>query len=80
MDDTTLHQFYNIMRKLRKIVYTIQRPKLLLLDLDSTLLDTFGKQEGEEFNFHYQNHDYHPLVCYDGMTGYLLKIELRKGK
>ena len=47
MDDTTLRKFYNIMRKLRKIVYTIRRPKLLLLDLDSTLLDTFGKQEGD---------------------------------
>ena len=79
MDDTTLHQFYDIMRKLRKIVYAIQRPQLLLLDLDSTLLDTFGHQEGEGFNFHYRNHGYHPLVCYDGMTGDLLKIELRNG-
>ena len=67
------------MCKLRKIVYTIRKPKLLLLDLDSTLLDTFGKQEGEGFHFHYQNHGYHPLVCYDGMTGDLLKIELRNG-
>lgn len=79
MDDTTLRQFYNIMCKLRKIVYTIRKPKLLLLDPDSTLLDTSGKQEGEGFNFHYQNHGYHPLVCYDGMTGDLLKIELRNG-
>ena len=79
MDDTTLRQFYDIMRKFRKIVYAIQRPQLLLLDLDSTLLDTFGHQEGEGFNFHYRNHGYHPLVCYDGMTGDLLKIELRNG-
>ena len=76
MDDTTLRQFYDIMRKLRKVVYAIQRPQLLLLDLDSTLLDTFGHQEGEGFNTHYRNHGCHPLVCYDGMTGYLLKIEL----
>ena len=79
MDDTTLHQFYDIMRKLRKIIYGIQRPRLLLLDLDSTLLDTFGHQEGEGFNTHYCNHGYHPLVCYDGITGDLLKIELRNG-
>ena len=46
---------------------------------DSTLLDTYGHQEGEGFNFHYQNHGYHPLVCYDGITGDLLKIELRNG-
>lgn len=31
------------------------------------------------FNFHYKSHGYHPLVCYDGMTGDLLKIELRDG-
>lgn len=79
MDDTTLRQFYGIMRKLRKVVYAIKRPQLILLDLDSTLLDTYGHQEGEGFNFHYQNHGYHPLVCYDGVTGDLLKIELRNG-
>lgn len=79
MDDSTLRCFYDIMCKLRKIVYTIKKPQLLLLDLDSTLLDTYGHQEGEGFNFHYQNHGCHPLVCYDGMTGDLLKIELRNG-
>ena len=79
MDDTTLRQFYGIMRKLRKVVYAIKIPQLILLDLDSTLLDTYGHQEGEGFNFHYQNHGYHPLVCYDGVTGDLLKIELRNG-
>lgn len=79
MDDSTLHQFYDIMRKLRKVVYSIQKPQLLLLDVDSTLLDTYGRQEGEGFNFHYKSHGCHPLVCYDGMTGDLLKIELRNG-
>lgn len=38
-----------------------------------------GHQEGERFKFHYQSHGYHPLVCYDGITGDLLKIELRNG-
>ena len=79
MEETTLRQFYDIMRRLRKVVYAVKKPSLLLLDLDSTLLDTYGQQEGEGFNFHYQGHGYHPLVCYDGMTGDLLKIELRNG-
>lgn len=79
MDENTLNQFYNLMRRFRKIVYSIKRPKMLLLDLDSTLLNTYGHQEGEGFNFHYQNHGYHPLICYDGITGDLLKIELRNG-
>ena len=46
---------------------------------DSTLLATYGKQEGEGFNFHYHAHGYHPLLCYDGLTGDLLKAELRNG-
>lgn len=53
LDEATLHQFYSLMRRFRKIVYSIKKPKMLLLDLDSTLLNTCGHQEGEGFNFHY---------------------------
>ena len=69
MDDSTLHQFYDIMRKLRKVIYAIKKQQMILLDLDSALLDAYGNQEGEGFNFHYQSHGYHSLVCCDGMTG-----------
>ena len=79
MDETTLEQFYLLMRRFRRAVYAIKKPQLLLLVLDSTLLDTYGQQEGEGFNFHYHSHGYHPLVCYDGMTGDLLRIALRNG-
>lgn len=34
MDESTLEQFYNLMRRLSKIVYAIQKPELMLLDLD----------------------------------------------
>lgn len=51
MDETTLDQFYSLMRRFRKIVYAIKKPELILLDLDSTLLDTYGNQEGEGFNY-----------------------------
>ena len=53
---------------------------MILLALDSTLLNPYGHQEGEDFNFHYQDHGYHPLVCYDGITGDLLKIQLRRSE
>ena len=79
MDETTLKQFCRITRQMRQRVYALSRPELLLLDLDSTLLNTYGEQEGESFNYHYQDHGYHPLVCYDGMTGDLLKVQLRNG-
>ena len=79
MDEDTLNQFLTIGRILRKRIYSIQMPEAIILDLDSTLLDTYGKQEGRAFNFHYQSNGYHPLVCYDGITGDLIKIQLRDG-
>ena len=79
MDETTLRQFDQISQLMRQIVYSIQPPEHMLFDLDSTLLNTYGEQEGEAFNYHYQAHGYHPLLCYDGITGDLLKMELRDG-
>ena len=79
MDEDTLNQFLAIGRVLRKKVYSIQLSQAVILDLDSTLLDAYGRQEGRAFNFHYQSNGYHPLVCYDGMTGDLIKIQLRDG-
>jgi hypothetical protein len=79
MDGDTLEQLNQITRELRRIIYSIKKPEFMLFDIDSTLLDTYGNQEGEGFNFHYQAHGYHPLLCYDGLTGNLLKAELRDG-
>ena len=79
MDEDTLNQFLSIGKILRKEVYSIQMPEAVILDLDSTLLEAFGKQEGRAFNFHYQNNGYHPLLCCDGITGDLIKIQLREG-
>ena len=79
MDEDTLLQFDDIDKSLRDIIYSIKYPEHVLLDLDSTLFGTYGSQEGEGFNFHYQAHGYHPLLCYDGLTGDLLKAELRDG-
>ena len=79
MDETTLEQLEKISSHMRDTIYAIQQPEHMLFDLDSTLLNTYGHQEGEAFNFHYQAHGYHPLLCFDGMTGDLLKAELRNG-
>ena len=79
MDTDTLDQLNQITRELRKIIYSLKKPEFMLFDIDSTLLDTYVNQEGEGFNYHYQAHGYHPLLCYDGLTGDLLKVELRDG-
>ena len=79
MDEDTLKQFQEISQILRKRIYSIQMPQAVILDLDSTLLAAYGKQEGRAFNFHYRSNGYHPLVCYAGITGDLIKIQLRDG-
>ena len=79
MNEDSLNQFLSINQVLRKKVYSIQMPEAIILDLDSTLLNAYGKQEGRAFNFHYQSNGYHLLVCYDGITGDLIKIQLRDG-
>ena len=79
MDEDTLIQFDDIDKNLRDTIYSIKRPEHVLLDLDSTLFDTYGRQEGEGFNFHYQAHGYHPFLYYDGLTGDLIKAKLRDG-
>ena len=79
MDAASLQQLEEIHRILRRRAYSVQRPEHILFDLDTTLFPAYGKQEGEAFNYHYQANGYHPLVCFDGMTGDLLKLELRPG-
>lgn len=79
MDESTLEQFDMIEQKMRDIVYAVKPPEHMVFDLDSTLLNTYGQQEGEAFNYHYQAHGYHPLLCFDGITGDFLKAELRDG-
>lgn len=79
MDAQSLEQLEEIQRIFRGRVYSVEKPEHILFDLDSTLLAAYGTQEGEAFNYHYQAHGYHPLLCFDGLTGDLLKVELRPG-
>ena len=78
-DDICLMQLEQITQELRRRIYSIQQPKQVLIDIDSTLFSTFGNQEGNDYNQHYGNYGYHPLLAYDGLTGDLLKAELRPG-
>ena len=54
-----------------------RQQKELVIDIDSTHFDTFGKQENTDYNAHYGTYGYHPLVAYDGVHGDFLKAELR---
>ena len=63
MDEDTLNQFLTIGRILRKRVYSVQMPQAVILDLDSTLLDAYGKQEGRALTFIIKAMDTIRLLC-----------------
>ena len=81
MEEHSLSQMERIQKMMRSIVYSLpgQRPNIIIFDLDTTLLNTYGNQEGKAWNYHYEADGYHPKVCFEGITGDLLRIELRKG-
>lgn len=70
MDEDTLKQFDIIDQAMRNMVYSVRHPDFMLFDLDSTLLNTYGNQEGEAFNYHTRHRAI--IRCYDSMA--LLEI------
>jgi len=74
----------DIFNRLLEILYEKGNPahskKEIILDLDSTLFETFGQQEETSYNYHYNSKGYHPLMLFDGVNGDLMKVELRNGK
>lgn len=72
-------KFNDVLEYLYKMVHPIDRKKNIVLDLDSTSVETYGKQEESTYIHHYDTSGYHPLVLYDGLTGDLMKLQLRRG-
>lgn len=80
MDDDAIQSLHHINQAIidRGRLYTNQQQ--VIFDLDSTHFTTYGKQESTNKNAHYNfRHGYHPLVLFDGVTGALIKSELRPG-
>ncbi len=61
-------------------VHLIRDSKALIIDLDSTHSDTYGKQESASYNSHYGTVGFHPLVAFDGITGDFLKAQAKSWK
>ena len=62
-----------------KETYKRKKPDYVVLDIDSTYVETHGNQEETAYNPHYHAQGYHVLVLFDGLTGDLLRANLRKG-
>ncbi len=56
-----------------------ERPRKLVLDMDSTWDETHGAQQLTFFNGHYDSYGYHPLLVFDAKTSDLIVAHLRPG-
>lgn len=54
-------------------------PRHILLDIDSTDDPTHGHQEGSAYHGYYRQHQYYPLLVFDGETDQLITAILRPG-
>lgn len=75
-DNQNVHQ---LMTHLGELLLTETNQRQVIVDIDSTHSDTFGKQENSDYNGHYQTNGYHPLIAFEQQTGALLGAQLRPG-
>jgi hypothetical protein len=75
-----LHRFND--RLLRQFIHQPEHRSRLILDLDSTVVTVFGRQEGAEvgYNPRYRGkRSYDPLLCFEANSAFLWDAELRPG-
>jgi len=69
-------------RLLQKFIHLPEHRSRLLFDLDSTVVTSFGHQEGAEvgYNPRYRGkRSYDPLLCVEANSSFLWDVELRRG-
>jgi hypothetical protein len=69
-------------RLLRRFIHLPEHRSRLLFDLDSTVVTSFGHQEGAEvgYNPRYRGkRSYDPLLCVEANSAFLWDVELRRG-
>ena len=59
-------------------VHDRRPPKMIILDMDSSVSPTYGDQEGSAYNGHFGCTCYHPLFCFN-QFGDLERCTLRPG-
>lgn len=78
-DNNTIQSLENATGTLQHRMYKMEPRDYFIFDVDSSGFPVCGEQEGSEFNTHYQQTGFHPLFCFDGLTGDCLKAGLRPG-
>lgn len=75
----TVKSLQQINDLLQNSIVRSHKQEQFMLDFDSSGFAAYGKQHGANYNHHYQQHGFHPLFCFDGLTGDCLRVELRAG-
>lgn len=79
LDQEAVSSLNRILQTLFEKGNPVKKTKNIVLDIDSTLFQTFGNQSGSFFNYHYSSKGYHPLMLFNGLNGDLIKAQLRDG-
>lgn len=79
LDEDSVKAMNEILVKLFELGNPVKKTKQIVLDIDSTLFEIYGKQEQGAYNYHYSAKGYHPLMLYNGLNGDLIKVVLRSG-
>jgi hypothetical protein len=81
--DSFLRQMHRVNdRLLQRFIHLPDRRSRLILDLDSTVVTVFGRQQSAEagYNPRYRGkRSYNPLLCIEANSSYLWDAELRPG-
>ncbi|WP_404882731.1 transposase [Lactiplantibacillus pentosus] len=68
-----------LLLRLADTMFKRRNQQILILDIDSTQADTYGKQESASYNAHYGIDGFHPILIFDSITGILLAVKQRPG-
>lgn len=79
LDISDLQKLQKLQKTLREKAYLLEKPKEVILDIDTTYDPASPTLHGANFNTHYQETGFSPLVCFDGKTGDMIKGDLRPG-
>lgn len=79
MDQKAVDSLNDVLKAMREIVYALSLPSVVVFDIDTTHVDTYGHQEKAAYCTHYQSVGFHPQVMFDALTRDPIKAELRPG-
>ena len=74
-----LKNLQKVQKELRKKSYLLEKSEEVILDIDTTYDKASSNLYGANFNTHYQTTGFSPLLCFDGITGDVIKGDLRPG-